>query len=305
MKINIRDIWQQNRPELDQVLEAGEVTANTTAATLGLAIALGVANPVVGVAAAGLAFAGPGRKVIEAVAKKWNKTLTLEEVVAIAAPVAYLKSFDSWIKGNSILKEKISQDLDRETHVDSRIDNLNLDQELATNALRNFHKSELAQTYNQILSSQLIEQGLSETEIDIVVAWVAWETGRYLKEAVEEYSSSKELAIIGIYKNASQEDDSSPYKSIETYLVEQIATKPLEKVFNEEFSFADIYVPLKAAPVDGNGKVSKDKNSFVMVEDWAKEMLLNPQKGKQVMFIQGGPDSEKIGIKMSRKKSSD
>ena len=46
------------------------------------------------------------------------------------------------------------------------------------------------------------------------------------------------LSAINIYKNTSQEDDSSPYKSIAIYLAEQIATKPKEKVFNEEFSFA-------------------------------------------------------------------
>ena len=292
MTLNIRKFWQNNRPELDNVLDAGEFTANTTAAGLGLAIALGVANPVVGVTAASLAFVGSARKVIEFVAKKWNKKLTLEEVVAIIAPLAYVKSFNSWIDRNSILADKIKQEQDQEIRVDSRIEKLTLNRELAANALRNFHRSELAQTFNQILSSQLIEQGLSQTEAEIIVAWVAWETGSYLNAAVEEYCSSEELAIIGVsfYTNASQEEDSKPYKSIETYLAEQITTKPKEKVFNEEFSFADIYVPLKAAPVDANGKVNEDAEPFVVVvEDWAKEMLLNPKKAKQVMFIQGGP----------------
>ncbi|MDJ0593614.1 MAG: pentapeptide repeat-containing protein [Pleurocapsa sp. MO_226.B13] len=299
MVINIgnswQNFWQQNRPELDNVLEAGEFTANTTAAGLGLAIALGVANPAVGVAAAGLAFAGSARKVIEFVAKKGDKTLTLEEVVAIAAPLAYVKSFKSWIERNSILAEKISPEQNQETQVDSRIENLTLDRELATNALRNFHRSELAQTFNQILSSRLDNKGLSQTEVEIIVSWVAWETGRYLKEEVEETSDSQNLLdfnifnILNIYSNASQQDDSSPYKSIETYLKKQIESQPQEKVFNEEFSFADIYVPLKAAPVDANGKVNENAESFVVVENWAEEMLLNPQKGKQVMFIQGGP----------------
>ncbi len=75
MTLNILSIWQKNRPELDQALEAGEVAANTTAATLGLAAALGVANPVVGVAAAGLAFASPVKKGIEAIAKKSKQSI--------------------------------------------------------------------------------------------------------------------------------------------------------------------------------------------------------------------------------------
>ena len=153
------------------------------------------------------------------------------------------------------MAEKIKQKQNQETQVDSRIENLTLNEQLATNGLRNFHRSELAQTFNRILSSQLIKQGLSQTEAEIIVAWVAWDAGQYLREAVEENNNSQDSAIINIYKNVNQEEDSSPYKSIETYLAEQIAPKPQEKVFDEEFSFADIYVPLKAQPVDANGKV--------------------------------------------------
>ena len=289
MTLNIRKFWQQNRPELDNVLEAGEFTANTTAAGLGLAIALGVVNPVVGLTAAGLAFTGSIRKVIELAVKRWNKKLTLEEVVALAAPLAYLESFESCLQCNSILKKKISKEQNQENQVDKKIEieNLILDRELAANALRNFHSSELAQTFNQILSSQLIKQRLSQLDAKVIVSWVAWEAGRYLKEAVDEYSNSSESVIIGIYKNANQEEDSSSYKSIENYLEEQIATKPKEKVFNENFSFADIYVPLKATLVNANGKVNRYQKYFV--NDWATEMLLNSSKAKQVMFIQGGP----------------
>ncbi|MEO0834668.1 MAG: hypothetical protein AAFY16_01505 [Cyanobacteria bacterium J06642_3] len=292
MEIKLLDFWQRNRPELDNVLEAGEFTANTTAAGLGLAIALGVvgttALPVAGVAAAGLGFAGSIRKVIEFAAKRENKRLDIEQIVALAAPLAYVQSFNSWIERNSILAEKINHTQNQELQVDSKLENLTLDRQLAVNALRNFHSSELAHTFNQILSAQLIEQKLSQTETKIIVAWVAWKTGLYLKEAVAEYSNSQELAIIGIYKNASQSEDLSPYKSIETYLAEQITTKPQETVFNEKFSFQDIYVPLKATSVDANGKVRQDAGTFV-VEEWAEKTLLNPNKAKQVMFIQAGP----------------
>ena len=289
MAINLGNFWQQNRPELDNVLEVSEFTANTTAAGLGLAIALGVANPVVGLTAAGLGFAGSARKIIEFVAQKWNKRLSIEEIVAIAAPLAYVKSFNTWIERNSILAGKINPEQNQATKVDSRIENLTLDRELATNALRNFHTSELAQTFNLILSSQLSEQGFRETEVEIIVAWVAWSTGRYLRKAIVESVKSENSEIINIYQASNLQDDLSPYKSIETYLAGQIATKPQEKVFNEEFSFEDIYIPLKATPVDANGKVNENKASFMVVEDWAREMLLNPLKAKQVMFIQGGP----------------
>ncbi len=287
MKFNIPSIWQENDSEPNSIAELTELSANTTAAALGLAAAFGVTNPVFGGTAAVLAFASPVKQVIERFTRKWNREITIQEIVAIAAPLAYLKSFDSCIKRNSILGKKIDQEQNEETKVDSRIKNLTLNEQLATNALRNFHRSELAQTFNQILSDQLIKQGLSETEVKIIVSWVAWETGRYLKEAVEETSRSTNLSAINIYKNASQEEDSSPYKSIECYLEEQIATLPKKKVFKEEFSFADIYIPLKATSVDANGNVSESVEPFIL-DGWAERILRDPKTAKQVIFIQAG-----------------
>ena len=236
MTLNIDKFWQDNRPELGKALEAGEFTANTTAAGLGLAIALGVANPIVGVTAAGLAFAGSTRKVIEFFANRLNKKLSLEEVVAFAAPLAYLQSFDSWTQRNSILAEKIKQKQIQETQVDSRIENLTLNEQLATNTLRSFHKSELAQKFNEILSSQLVKQGLMPTESEIISVWVAWKTGLYLRKVILESIKYANTEIISIYQTENLEEDLAPYKSIELYLSEQIITQPQEKVFNEEFS---------------------------------------------------------------------
>ncbi|MEM9272809.1 MAG: pentapeptide repeat-containing protein [Cyanobacteria bacterium P01_F01_bin.143] len=299
--VNIKrfeEAWEQKRTEqsqtsifdLEKVIEEGqgEFITNSTNAALGLAIALGVANPGLGAAALVLSFTGTARRAIDYVVNRSNKKLTLEEVVAIAAPLAYLKSFDDWTQENRVLKEKLSQEQNIDNQVDPSLENLTLNRELATNALRNFHTSELAQRYNKILSSQLVEQEFSKTEADIIVTWVAWKAGHYLKEAVEEYSNLSYSGIISIYKHGNYEEYSKPFKSIELYLVEQIATKPQEKVFNEEFSFADIYVPLKAKLVDANGKVRKDSEPF-LVDDWAKKMLFNPEKAKHVMFIQAGP----------------
>ncbi|MEM8720416.1 MAG: pentapeptide repeat-containing protein [Cyanobacteria bacterium P01_G01_bin.39] len=292
MEIKLLDFWQRNRPELDNVLEAGEFTANTTAAGLGLAIALGVvgttALPVAGVAAAGLGFAGSTRKVIEFVAKRWNKKLTLEEVASLVTPVAYLDSFNYWLGKNQVLAAKIKPEQSQEIQIDSKIENLTLDHQLAINALSNFPASELAQTFNQILSSRLISQGLDEMEAHIIVSWVAWKTIDFFDSTLAEFRDSDNLKIINIYRNTVPNEDSRQYTSIEIYLAKQIATKPRETVFNEEFSFEDIYVPLKAAPVDTNGKVEQDARTFV-VEEWATETLLDPNKAKQVMFIQAGP----------------
>jgi uncharacterized protein YjbI with pentapeptide repeats len=87
---------------------------------------------------------------------------------------------------------------------------------------------------------------------------------------------------------AGRRQESDKYDSIDTYLTEQIATKPLEKVFAESFTFRDIYVPLKAKPVDKNGDVDEKAEAFDL-ETWAKDILNDSQKQDRVMFIQGGP----------------
>jgi hypothetical protein len=87
---------------------------------------------------------------------------------------------------------------------------------------------------------------------------------------------------------AGRRQESDKYDSIDTYLTEQIAAKPLEKVFAEDFSFRDIYVPLKEKPVNKSGDVHEEAEAFDL-ETWAKDILHNSQKHGQVMFIQGGP----------------
>ncbi|MEL6439579.1 MAG: pentapeptide repeat-containing protein [Cyanobacteria bacterium J06621_8] len=288
MAVKLLEFWQENRPELDSLLEAGEFTANTTAAGLGLALALGVVNPAMAIPAAGLAFAGSTRKVIEWGAKKSNKKLTLEDIASLITPVAYWESFNYWLNRNQVLATKLSEN-NQAISIDSQIENLTLDHQLAINALSNFPTSELAQTFNQILSSQLNQQGLDQIEAEIIASWVAWNAVNFFDKTLDEFRDADNLQIINIYRNTVPHEDDQQHASIDKYLKTQIATKPKEKVFNEEFSFKDLYVPLKAVPVDANGRVSPNKASYMLVEDWAKGILQNPNKAKQVMFIQGGP----------------
>lgn len=297
MKLKIPSFWQET-PELNNVLDAGELTANTTAAGFGLAVALGLANPAtLGVAAACLAFASPLKKVIEVAASRKDKRLTLEEIVAITAPLAYVKSFNYWIERNSILKEKINQGNDYPNEVNTEVNTsiavFTLDQHLAINALRNFHESELSKTFNQILSSQLQQYKLSKTEVDITVTWIAWKAGFYLKKVIEDIIVEQEVQIkdiqhLEIYLRSAENNENNSYSNIDKYLNEQIAKSPKELVFNEQFSFEQIYIPLKIKSVNIQGKIIESSKAEV-VELWAKSLLLNSKKAKQVLFIQGAP----------------
>ncbi|MGB5963105.1 MAG: pentapeptide repeat-containing protein, partial [Coleofasciculaceae cyanobacterium] len=121
---------------------------------------------------------------------------------------------------------------------------------------------------------------------EILTERVARNTHRYINEAVAA-AGEKVKSLAELFRNGGREL-LERYLSIDSYLEEQIAEKPKEKVFSESFSFRDIYVPLKAKPVNKNGEVNEKEESFCL-ETWAKDILNDTRKQAQVMFIQGGP----------------
>ncbi len=299
MKKSLQDFWavlNKNIKDIGKPEEALVGAAETSAAVLGLAIALGVtAAPAVAISAAALPLVGIGNKTIKAIKSyvgKKNKKLTLEEFVAITARIAYLESFNKLTNRNEKLA-KIRPNQDGKTQPDEALGKFILNQELATNALRCFHRSELAQAFNRVLSDQLIQAELSEREAQMIVGWVAWKAQHYLKKAIDGAGDEVEegASKLATIYSAAQNTDPSQYQSIETYLKEQIANKPKETVFAESFTFEDIYVPLKISPVNANGKVNKDRQ--FLLEDWAKDILQDNNYQKKVMFIQGGPGQGK------------
>ena len=279
---------------LGKPADALEAGAEVSKAVLEFAIALGLlaavpaaAVPAAPIAAAGLSFVGIARKGVKLYREKTNQELSLEEWVAMAFPLAYLGSFNDLVQRNELLQpygtmpisEPVRQQIER-------LREFQLDENLARNALGSVHESELARVFNQVLSSQLQDAGMDEQQAQIVTGWVAWGTHQKIKELIS-YESDSVKHIADIY-SAGSGKRSEKYDSIDTYLEEQIATKPLETVFVESFTFKDIYVPLKAKPVDQNGDVDEKLEAFDL-ETWAKNILNEPQKQNQVMFIQGGP----------------
>ncbi|HAX75029.1 MAG TPA: hypothetical protein DCY88_04130 [Cyanobacteria bacterium UBA11372] len=284
MATQLKKIWQflqKDVRELWQPTEAAESGAEVSKAVLELAIALGWLAPPVAIAAAGLSFVGIATRGIKFYREKVNKQPTLEEFVAIASPLAYLESLNELAQTNNILKQigtiSISEPIKQQME---KLQEFQLDENLAKNALQCFPKSELAQVLNRLFSTQLQQAGIDKNHAQLLTAWVAWGTPKYLKPATAEIPDSvKQLAEV--YLTGQQPDK---YDSIDAYLKERIATKPQEKVFDETFTFQDIYVPLKARRLDGNGKL--DEQEAIDLETWAKEMLDKPDK---VAFIQGGP----------------
>ncbi|WP_293158922.1 pentapeptide repeat-containing protein [Okeania sp. SIO2C9] len=242
--------------------------------------------------------------------KKTRKEPTLEDEVQLVVQVAYLESLRKFLISHPEISEKLTETEASEA-VQKRIKNLdeeiNFNDRDAKDTLICFYDSPWREKFDEILIERFKESGLAENKAKIVAERISRSTHRYMKEAVVEVKdNAKKLA--GIYGYGWQRC-LEIYGSIDKYLKENIATKPDEKVFDENFTFQQIYVPLEVKPVNSDGKVEETATPQ-NIEEWAKTILLDKnsdenldenldenshkkknqdKKDKQVLFIQAGP----------------
>ena len=244
-------------------------------------------SPLGEIVGAGLPFVSIGAKLLAFYLEKTQKQPTLEQCVAIASQVAYLESFQEFLKNehllNRISKTPVSQPVQQQI---KQLEQLELDEKDAETAVVCFHESKLAAAFGRVLSARLENAGLEKQQAECLTQRVAWNTSRYIMEAWAE--SPEAFKHLGQPSFSEWRAERETYQSIDHYLTEQIAAKPLERVFRENFTFGDLYVPLKAKPIDKNGDVEESAEPFNL-ETWAREMLLDPDKQDRVLFIQGGP----------------
>ncbi|MGD1700208.1 NACHT domain-containing protein [Dapis sp. BLCC M229] len=227
--------------------------------------------------------------IISYIVEKTRQEPTLEDAVQLVAQVAYLESFRIFFIEYPEISERLTETEASEA-VQKQINKLDEDIDFndrnAKDTLICFYHSPLREKFDEILLARLQESGLDENTAKIVTKRISRTTHRYMKEAVVKVKDdAKQLA--GIYGDGWQQD-LEVYGSIDKYLEEAIATKPQEKVFDENFSFRQIYVPLEVKAVKSDGEVDKDAESQ-NIEEWAKTILLDENKDKQVLFIQAGP----------------
>ncbi|MEH2451213.1 pentapeptide repeat-containing protein [Nostoc sp.] len=216
---------------------------------------------------------------------------SLEDYVFIVSQAAYLES------AKEILSLYPSSNRDADPNINKaltkqlqQLNALELDYESASNAVACFHESELAKAFNQVFLTRLAATNIPNANAHILTQRVAWNTHRYIIKAWIESGDAIKNIIQPSFGDWQKEHQK--FSSIDEYLKTHIASKPLERVFTESFSFKDIYVPLKAKPVDKNGEIDKNADSLDL-EIWAKEILLNPSNLEQVMFVQAGPGKGK------------
>lgn len=247
-------------------------------------------SPLAQIVGGGLPFLPLTAGLLKFYFEKTKQEPSLEQCVAIVSQVAFLESLRGILKlpENQTLLKQIDQ-IPVSDKVEQQLKNLGelqLDDPQAKEVVVCFYKSNLAEAFGEVLSARFYYAGLDKAEAKTLTERVARSTHQYINQALADTADAlKPLAEF--YRNGGQKE-LEKYTSINVYLEEQIAKKPLEVVFNENFTFKDIYVPLNAYPVDANGYIERDTESFEL-ESWAKAILQDPSKQGQVMFVQGGP----------------
>ncbi len=247
-------------------------------------------SPLVQVAGAGLPFVSIATGLLKFYLDQSKQEPTLALCVALVSQAAYLESLQAILAlpENQALLERIgktpvSDSVEKQIE---KLGDLELNDFEAKKAVVCFHESKLAEAFNEVLSARLQQAGLDVAEAQTLTQRVARNTHRYMNQALAD-AGDEVKPLAELYRNGGREL-LEKYQSIDTYLEEQIAAKPRETVFAESFTFRDIYVPPKAKPVNKNGDVDEEADTFDL-ETWAKSILNEPQKQGQVMFIQGGP----------------
>ena len=245
-------------------------------------------SPLAQVVATGLPFVGITAKLLAFFIEKTQQQPTLAECIFLVSQAAYLESFKEVLGQDESLLNRIGQTpvSDGVKQLLENLADLEISDKAAKDTVICFPDSMLATEFNRVLSQRLQQAGLKADEAHILTKRVAANTHRYLIEAWAV--SGEAMKHLGQPSISEWREEQEKYQSLDKYLQEQIASLPLEPVFAENFSFKDIYVPLKARPIDKNGAVNKRATAFDL-ETWAKQLLADENKQNRVMFVEAGP----------------
>ncbi|MEG4108413.1 pentapeptide repeat-containing protein [Microcoleus sp. S13_C5] len=245
-------------------------------------------SPLAQVVGSGLPFIGIAAKLLAFFIEKAQQQPTLAECIFLVSQAAYLESFKEFLEQDASLLNRIGQTpvSDKVQQLLKKLADLEFSDKAATKTVICFGDSMLATEFNLVLSQRLQQAGLNADEAQILTKRVAANTHRYLIEAWAV--SGDAMKHLGQPSISEWREEQEKYHSIDKYLQEQIASLPLEPVFEENFSFKDIYVPLEAKPIDANGKPINDAQALDL-ETWAKDLLADEKKQNRVMFVEAGP----------------
>ncbi|MHC5762994.1 pentapeptide repeat-containing protein [Nostoc sp.] len=243
------------------------------------------------VISAGLPFVPFAIALIKFYRQKTHLEPTLKDCVVIISQAAYLESFAQVLANNkNVLGRWISyansnQALDKAL---KSLDDFELTDEITNSVIASFSQSSLAERFNEVLLAKLELVGLHQEEAQEFTESVTRNTKIYFLKALALAGDSAQ-PLADLYKNGGTEEIKK-YISIQNYIEEEIEPKPKEIVFEETFTYSDIYVKPNVIKVDNNGNLDEEYETFSL-EDWVKSIILdkNLNAQRKVIFIQGIP----------------
>ena len=239
-----------------------------------------------------LPFVSIGTGLLKFYLEKTKEEPTLAQSVALISQSAYLESFKELLEKQSPESQaKIisASQGSRGKSITPEVKSLGafeLSDKEARLATLHFHQSSLAKKFNEALIARLIQLGFKEESASKFADLVSRGANRYVRNAISDSGDS--VKRITEWYRTGGDAVFEKYLSIDSYLDEWIASRPHECVFAEKFSFKDIYVPLKAQPLNLKGEPDKDREPVVL-EDWVRRTLDDENQKDKVIFIQGEP----------------
>ncbi|WP_199318465.1 pentapeptide repeat-containing protein [Leptolyngbya sp. FACHB-541] len=252
-------------------------------------------SPIVQLVGAGLPFVSIGVTLAKLYLEHSKQDPTLIDSVLLVSQIAFLASLEDVLNtsdavknvlGNTPLKKIVERQI---RYLDAKA----LTESQAKKALVCFQESDISAEFSQALREELQETGLNDAETQTFTDRVAWNTPRYLYQALAE-AADQVKPLADLYRMGGQEA-LDKFTSIDEYLRDYISPDSTEpelrnrwRVFDESFILKDLYVPLNAQRIDRNGEPVKNKKPVVL-EEWAKAWLDDDQRQDRVLFVQGGP----------------
>ena len=223
--------------------------------------------------------------IIQIVVEANKKEPTVAETVALVSQVAYLESIKETIPKEIIPSEPKDKDLKEVRQQLADLADLEIDYKEATLALVYFHESKLATAFGEILSIKLEAIGLTPTDVLNLTDKVKLNTQQHISKALAEAGEDiKVVQKIFNWYTTDGKEEFTKWRSINYYLEQKVKSLPEETVFKEEFTYRDIYVPLKALALDSKGEKIQGEAEFIL-EEWTQQFIQNSQEANKVLFV--------------------
>ncbi|MBE9028572.1 pentapeptide repeat-containing protein, partial [filamentous cyanobacterium LEGE 11480] len=246
-------------------------------------------SPIASVVKYTIPFAPIAVTILQIICEATKREPTLEQCVALMTQVAYLQSLQDTFgtkAGKTLLGRLKPEQATEQVQAKIReLGNLSLDRRGAEQVIAAFAETELAQKFNGVLVSRLVDAGMEQAQSETWAQRVAWNTPRFFNQAVAD-AEDKVKTLAKMFSNGGREMLERSY-SIDRYLAEEIQPLPQELIFDEtDLRYRDIYVSLQAQPLMQDGSKARYQ-SPVRLEQRISELLAYDRKSNEIIFIQG------------------